>query len=500
MIGFIEFIVLSVLTTLLSVAIAIKHRSHGQHKPAVRRVRSWLGSAVSRLWARQKDIFSPDQLNPRHLLQEIHNLAECHETASLLANLIRKDGAGEWPPRSNHDRDTWPAPLQAYRAIYEEMLPLLAVAEPSLDDNVNREQIMAFRARFRALLRERVDLPAVERLLQAAEAGQWDVFPRDTYNGFYACVAWCRHAYRWGTIPVIRIAQLERTVDLPRELVLPWTYQQRHFGLTSDSGNNMSNLVLNFTPSGRYSLRINDPASQSTTITRSEEAFSRIFYDVERFALPVYHAIIHALRARSLGDMPTCLYHVRRITHQLRPVLSSYYERVHDETIARSAWLSHVQGFFGWGAGYYEPGHQEGGVEQEEPQWVKFDGLSGNQVLLFQVLDAFLGLPAYLDEETQRRNVPAMQRELVRAVARHCFRAGLGKDGVDGLIAEEMREILKRLRLFRTAHRTRAKVYLTQPAPERLPMTAGKSLLKSDIETSLEYLDGFMLGRLAQTV
>ena len=31
-------------------------------------------------------------------------------------------------------------------------------------------------------------------------------------------------------------------------------------------------------------------------------------------------------------------------------------------------------------------------------------------------------------------------------------------------------------------------------------MTAGKSLLKSDMERSLGYLDEFMVGRLAQTV
>ncbi len=31
-------------------------------------------------------------------------------------------------------------------------------------------------------------------------------------------------------------------------------------------------------------------------------------------------------------------------------------------------------------------------------------------------------------------------------------------------------------------------------------MTAGKSLLKADIEQSLEYLDEVMTGRLAQTV
>lgn len=54
--------------------------------------------------------------------------------------------------------------------------------------------------------------------------------------------------------------------------------------------------------------------------------------------------------------------------------------------------------------------------------------------------------------------------------------------------------------MFRAAHRTRAKIYLSQPAPERLHMTAGKSLLKPGLDESLESLDEFMVRRLAQTV
>ena len=128
-------------------------------------------------------------------LQDIHNLAECHETAALLSDLIHKDGAGEWPPRSNHDHTTWPAAVRPYREIYEEMVPLLATANMSLDDEANVARITDFRSRFQTLLHERVDLGEVENLLKAAEAGQWDVFPRDTYNAFYCCIASCRHAY-----------------------------------------------------------------------------------------------------------------------------------------------------------------------------------------------------------------------------------------------------------------------------------------------------------------
>ena len=55
-------------------------------------------------------------------------------------------------------------------------------------------------------------------------------------------------------------------------------------------------------------------------------------------------------------------------------------------------------------------------------------------------------------------------------------------------------------KVFRSAHRARAKEYLLVPAPERLPMTAGKSLLKADMEQSMEFLDSFMVERLRQTV
>jgi hypothetical protein len=130
------------------------------------------------------------------LLQEINNMADCHETAALLADLIRKDGAGFWPPRAEHDHTAWPAALRPYREIYEEVAPLLPTEHVSLDDDVNKARITRFRTRLQQLLREQVDLAQVEALLVAADAGRWDVFPRDTYNAFYSCVAWCRHAYR----------------------------------------------------------------------------------------------------------------------------------------------------------------------------------------------------------------------------------------------------------------------------------------------------------------
>jgi hypothetical protein len=48
----------------------------------------------------------------------------------------------------------------------------------------------------RELLKERIDLLEVERLLNAAEAGNWTSLRREQLNGVYCAVAVLRHAYR----------------------------------------------------------------------------------------------------------------------------------------------------------------------------------------------------------------------------------------------------------------------------------------------------------------
>jgi len=198
----------------------------------------------------------------------------------------------------------------------------------------------------------------------------------------------------------------------------------------------MSNLILNFSPSGEYSFRIN--TGLSATVQTSEEEFARICNEMEAMAIPVYHDVVRATIHYAAGDKAACLERVRAITAQLRPLLSTYYDRVHDARIARSAWLSRVQGFYAWGAGYQN---------EETGEWEKFDGLSGNQVLLFQVLDAFLGIESYLPQKVLEMNVPCLQREFCAAVGRHSFRNELGEDGVDGWLRSEFGEIVKRLRV-----------------------------------------------------
>lgn len=77
----------------------------------------------------------------------------------------------------------------------------------------------------------------------------------------------------------MRVAQLETVIDLPPVLVETWDTLQKHFGCCSEAGNNTSSLILNFDVDGNYVYRINVGLSEK--IMSSEEAFSRVFHEIE---------------------------------------------------------------------------------------------------------------------------------------------------------------------------------------------------------------------------
>lgn len=421
-------------------------------------------------------------------IKDLRILQRRHETASVLSDLVDKDGAGAWPPKANHD--SWPMALRPYKDIYLELNPLLPAAEPSLDDNVNSERRNTYRSLMRKLLAERINIAQVEEIMAAAEAGNWNVLPRDALNGFYCCVAVCRHAYRWATIPVVKIAQLEKTVDFPPELDAPWPYLQRNFGVTAESGNNTANVLHNFDEKGERIYKIN--VGMSDLIRSSEEVFFRMFYDLEVLAFPIYYEMIRAVMSFEENDKLSCVNHLKNITFRLRHLLRIFYEYLTESRVSHSVWLSYVQGFQGWGVGRMVNG-----------ELIKYDGLSGNHVLFFQALDAFLGMDRYLTDENMTRYIPVNQRNLCIALKKHSFHDKLKEHG-DMRIEDEIKKIVNHMKVFRTAHRARVMPYLEQPAPERLTMTAGKSVLEGpttkDTKEALKILDQMLVQRLKETV
>jgi hypothetical protein len=135
------------------------------------------------------------------------------------------------------------------------------------------------------------------------------------------------------------------------------------------------------------------------------------------------------------GQRDKCLHFLKSINTQLRLPLKVYYDTLVESKISRSVWLSYVQGFQGWAAG-----------EMIDGNYVEYDGLSGNQLPLFQIVDAFVGLNRYLDEENMLRYIPLSQRKLTMSLRQNCFRHKAKQDG-DSEIEAEMLKIIKQLRV-----------------------------------------------------
>lgn len=110
-----------------------------------------------------------------------------------------------------------------------------------------------------------------------------------------------------------------------------------------------------------------------------------------------------------------------------------FYDNLIESKVSHSVWLSYVQGFQGWGIGRMSNG-----------EFIKYDGLSGNHVLLFQALDAFLGMDRYLTDEDMVRYIPANQRNFCAALKKNCLRSKLQDNKV---LQNAFTEIIKKLKV-----------------------------------------------------
>jgi hypothetical protein len=92
---------------------------------------------------------------------------------------------------------------------------------------------------------------------------------------------------RWATIPVVKVAQREKFIDFPIELAMPWPFLQRNFGVTAESGNHTSNVILTFDEWENRVYKTN--VGRSDVIMSTEDTFFRLQYNIEKLvstALP----------------------------------------------------------------------------------------------------------------------------------------------------------------------------------------------------------------------
>lgn len=83
----------------------------------------------------QSCIRGADKLEKTTILKVIKDLAEQHELAAILGELVEKDGAGFWPPLTNHAETTWPVALRAYKEIYCNVAKIRQIFEYTKSTN-----------------------------------------------------------------------------------------------------------------------------------------------------------------------------------------------------------------------------------------------------------------------------------------------------------------------------------------------------------------------------
>lgn len=112
-----------------------------------------------------------------------------------------------------------------------------------------------------------------------------------------------------------------------------------------------------------------------------------------------------------------------------------YYDCIVESRVPRNVFVPYLQGFHGWAAG-----------ERVDGKYTEYDGVSGAQVVLFNLLDIFLGLGTFLDEQSFVKYCPVSQRRFMASVKKHAFRHKAKHNG-DAELEKEFKGIARQIRV-----------------------------------------------------
>ncbi|KAJ7663901.1 hypothetical protein DFH06DRAFT_986552 [Mycena polygramma] len=402
-----------------------------------------------------------------------------HHALTYLRDLVVVGGGGSWPPRATY-RDSWPLPLRPYDSVYRALEPSFPVPESSTDNVCNRKLIDSFRSRMRSLLEQHIDSGEVQSALDRAESDP-ESCPQAAWLGFFLCISFLRHSYRWGVTPIVSEAQNEESVDFPEQLEFSWRYLRQHFGTTSPGGCMTSLMYANMRTDDRleYSVTVGMPESHQST----ERWNTKLIVGMEERVLPMYHLFARAIAFLDAGDLIAAADALKSANEILKMALKFFFSTMVDANLCQNVWLAYVQGYQGWALG---------GI----------DGISGGQSLTFRTLDSFLGIRPFPTPEKESLHLPTPQRNWLNFLREYDIRAVVKTRGEDGAaITAELEALVKQLRLWRMGHMRRMQPYESVHRPERKTMTAGISVVDAANEDlMIEHLKRELGQRLAQTV
>jgi hypothetical protein len=126
---------------------------------------------------------------------------------------------------------------------------------------------------------------------------------------------------------------------------------------------------------------------------------------------------------------------LQTINANLRQLFVLFNQKMREENVSRKVWLNYVQSIHAWGAGKFVNG-----------EFVTFDGVSGNQILVFQALDALLGMDTYHPDEDLKRYIPGSQRGFCKSIKDHSFRSCM-KGTEDQAVKAEIETLIGQLKV-----------------------------------------------------
>lgn len=178
--------------------------------------------------------------------------ASSNATMSLSAHLdvmIAIEGAGAWPPQparpsgtsssSSSSCTSWWDPyhtLALHAASSGRFVDSRDGLHPHRAEHALRERIDANRRWLADELAQRVPPDVDEAVMQHLEDEQQQQSSSSSCLGLLACLAYLAHLYRWGTLPVVALAQDERELTMPREIERPWGVLRARYGLRTSGG------------------------------------------------------------------------------------------------------------------------------------------------------------------------------------------------------------------------------------------------------------------------
>ena len=282
--------------------------------------------------------------------------------------MIHTEGGGSWPPKPTY-RDSWPQCLHIYDQVARQAPPRFVSSQlrPNYTDTELRQRIDDNRLWLEQSLAS-VNVPQVMAAL--AELGV------NARLGFLACTAYLIHLYRWGTLPVVAMAQDEKSIAFPPCIQAPFRWLNDFYGIESSGGCLYSMTLVNVITQGdhlemAYSNMRHMP-QQSVVDAERYNAF--VFYEMERLSLELYRSIAQCQTLLAQGQEQQAADALKQGHVALKAAFRHFFDTLKEDKIKKEVWMSHAQGFHGWGVDDY-------------------DGVSGDHSLLIRTLDAFLDIP-----------------------------------------------------------------------------------------------------------